>query len=152
VYERAREYRREVLTPAFFACLADGLGDQSEVLLLERQGNCLAFALLLTDGDLLAWTYCGLDYRANGECDLYFNLLYEIVFHGIRRGVRRIDLGITTLDAKKRVGAEVRPLHMYMRHRNPLLRPLAPSLFRLLTPGDASPLHRVFRTSEECGE
>lgn len=152
VYEHAREYRREILPPAFFARLADELGDEAEVLLLERHGNCLAFALLLGEGESMIWLYCGLDYRVNGECDLYFNLLYEIILHGIRRGFRRIDLGITTLDAKKRAGAEIRPLHMYMRHRNPLLRPLAPALFRLLTPGDTSPDHRVFRDGGGVGE
>jgi hypothetical protein len=54
-------------------------------------------------------------------------------------------MGITTLDAKKRVGASVRPLHMFMYHRNPLLRRVAPRLFSLLTPGDTTPDHRVFR-------
>lgn len=152
VYDHAREYRREVLPPAFFARLAAELGAESEVLLLERHGNCLAFALLLEDGGTLIWLYCGLDYEANGECDLYFNLLYEIILHGMRRGFRRIDLGITTLDAKKRAGAEVRPLHMYMRHRNPLLRSLAPALFRLLTPGDTSSAHQVFKDSGGSGE
>lgn len=144
VHDRAREYRREVLPPAFFACLARELAGEASVLLLERQGRPLAFALLLREGDRLLWPCCGLDYSAGGECEVYFNLLYEMIFHAMRLGVREIDMGITTLDAKKRTGAAVRPLHMYMRHRNPILRLLAPRLFRLLTPGDTSPEHRVF--------
>lgn len=145
VYDRAREYRREVLPPTFFTRMADEMGAFAEVLLLEREGRILAFALLLQEGDRLVWPYCGLDYSANEKYELYFNLLYEILFHGMRRQVREIDMGITTLDAKKRVGAVVSPLHMYMRHQNWWLRRLGPWLFRLLTPGDDTPAHRVFK-------
>lgn len=144
VYDRAREYRREILPPAFFVQLSEELGDASEVLLLEREGRILAFALLLQERERLVWPYCGLDYAVNQEYELYFNLLYEIVFHGMRRGVRDIDMGITTLDAKKRVGATVTPLYMYMRHQSRWMRRLGPWLFRLLTPGDDTPAHRVF--------
>ena len=145
VYDRAREYRREVLPPTFFSRMAEELGAVAEVLLLERQGRILAFALLFQEDDRLIWPYCGLDYSANEEYELYFNLLYEILFHGMRRGVREIDMGITTLDAKKRVGATVNPLHMYMRHQSWWMRRLGPWLFRLLTPGDNTPAHRVFK-------
>ncbi len=147
VFDRAREYRREILPPAFFARMSEELGSASEVLLLEREGRILAFALLLQEHERLVWPYCGLDYAMNQEYELYFNLLYEIVFHGLSRGVREIDLGITTLDAKKRVGATVTPLYMYMRHQSLCMRRLGPWLFRLLTPGDDTPEHRVFSDS-----
>jgi predicted N-acyltransferase len=144
-YERAREYRREVLPADFFRQISAELGEDSEVLLLEREGRCLAFALLLIDGPRLVWPYCGLDYGANEDYELYFNLLHEIVSRGILRHVQEIDMGITTLDAKKRLGATTQSLHMYMRHRQAWLRGLAPRLFRWLTPGDDTPDYRVFR-------
>jgi hypothetical protein len=146
-YGRAREYRREVLSPDFFRWISVELGGDSEALLLEQDGQRLAFALLLAEQNRLIWLCCGLDYSRNGQYELYFNLLHEIILRGISHGVREIDMGITTLDAKKRMGAATRPLHMYMRHRNLWLRVLAPRIFRWLAPSDQSPEHRVFKTA-----
>jgi predicted N-acyltransferase len=144
-YDRAKEYRRELLKPVFFERMSTELGEDSAVLLIERNDQPLAFALLLREGNRMIWPYCGLDYGENEQYELYFNLLYAIVRQAIEAGASEIDMGITTLDAKKRVGASVRPLHMFMYHRNPLLRRVAPRLFSLLTPGDTTPDHRVFR-------
>jgi predicted N-acyltransferase len=152
VYDRASECRREILHPVFFTRISEELGEDSAVLLLEQGDRPLAFGLLLREEKQLLWPYCGLDYAANEKYELYFNLLYEIVHHAIRSGIRDIDMGITTLDAKKRVGAEVQPLHMFMRHCNPLFRQIGPRLFRLLTPGDDTTDHRVFKSSSEPAE
>jgi predicted N-acyltransferase len=149
VYDRASEYRREILPPAFFTRISEELGEESSVLLLEKDERPLAFALLLREENQLLWPYCGLDYAVNEQYELYFNLLYEIVHHAIRLGVPEVDMGITTLDAKKRVGATVQPLHMYMRHCGLLFREIGPRLFRLLTPGDGTPDYRVFKNSSE---
>ena len=151
-YDRAREYRREVLGPEFFRRVSQELATDSTVLLLEKDGACLAFALLLAEGRRLVWPCCGLDYARNRRYELYFNLLHEIILHACRLGAAEVEMGVTTLDAKKRVGARARPLHMYMRHGNPCLRGFAPWLFRQLAPADRAPDHRVFRPGSREAE
>ena len=145
VYDRAAEYRRERLTEAFFRNMDQTLGPRSAVLLLKQGERPVAFALLLFEEQAVLWLFCGLDYSCNERYSLYFNLLSEIVRLGLARDARAVDLGITTLTAKKAMGGRVVPLHIYMKHTQPVWNWLAPRLFRMMTPEDATPGRRVFK-------
>ena len=72
--------------------------------------------------------------------------MYQIIDFAIQKRFLDVNLGITTIIPKLDVGAVVLPLHMYMKHMNPVLNRIVPSLFRAITPqGDIA--HRsVFKT------
>ncbi|HZE05569.1 MAG TPA: GNAT family N-acetyltransferase, partial [Solirubrobacteraceae bacterium] len=119
IYDRAREIRREVLTPDFFRAASQL--EETHVLLMRRDDATIAsFALLIDDGPWLAFVQCGFESRAGRDEGAYFRLLYEIIRFAIERGYEQVDLGITTLTPKLDVGAVPVPLIAWLRHRNPI--------------------------------
>ncbi len=144
VYEKASEYKRERLTSAFFRNIDKCLGERSSLIMAEKEGIPMGFTLLLFDDDTLIPLFSGLDYRYNDENCIYFNLLYKSIDIAINRGMKDIDLGITTLVPKKEMGGEVVTLNMYMKHFNPLLNRVVPRAFGMMTPADGTRAVRVF--------
>lgn len=129
IFDRAREVKREVFTPAYFR--AASAVDETSVLLLRRtDGTIASFALLLADGPWLAFLHCGFESRAAHDEGAYFRLLYEIIRFAIERGYEQVDLGITTLTPKLDVGAVPVSLIAWIRHRNPLIQRLILTLAR----------------------
>lgn len=143
IYQRAREVRREILTPAFFRSLS-ALPEASVLLARRPDGTIAAFALLLDDDRWLSFVQCGFEEEARRE-GAYFRLLYEIVRLGIESGFEQVDLGITTLAPKLDVGAVPVPLWAWLKHRNPVVQRIIQAAARgPLSPPDVS-TRRVFK-------
>ncbi|HET8527540.1 MAG TPA: GNAT family N-acetyltransferase [Gaiellaceae bacterium] len=120
VFDRATEYRRELLPPAYFAAAA--ADDATRVLLLRRDDASIAsFAVLYDDAPVLHFFSCGFEAAAGQEEGAYFRLLYEIVRVGIEEGYEEINLGMTTAEPKYDVGGRPLPVASWMRHRSRLL-------------------------------
>lgn len=145
VYDLATEYKREVLLQDFFRQVDAHLGERSAVLLAEVGGKTAGFMLLFYDDETLIPIFCGLDYEQNKDGCVYLNLFYHVVKVAIEAGVKDIDMGITTLVPKLEVGAEVVPLHMYMKHLSPALHCVVPNLFENMTPQPRIRSRNVFR-------
>ncbi len=145
VYERADEYRREVLPEAFFRGIARL--PAAGVLVLRRPDRSIAaFALLLDDRPWLRFLYSGCEAEAARREGAYFRLLYEIVRTGIEGGYRRVELGITTAEPKLDLGARPVPLEAWIRHRSPFSQALIGRALRsVLAPRPVAP-RRAFRT------
>ena len=114
----AQEYSREQLDAAFFRCCASGLTDNSEVLLLRRQGKLIAFMLnLFGEGDyiVLDWgvDYDFADYR---DANLYRAATILSLERAIALGKKRLELGITNYTPKMTLGATIEPLVYFIRH------------------------------------
>jgi hypothetical protein len=121
IFDRAREIKREVLTPAYFRAASE-LESFSVLALRRGDGSIAAFALLLDDHPWLSFVQCGFDADEARRDGVYFRLLYEIIRVGIEGGFEQLDLGVTTLEPKLDVGAVPVPLFAWLRHRNPLLQ------------------------------
>jgi len=145
-YDHAREYRREVLLPDYFENVERFMDGRSSVLLARVEGRPAGFLLLLMDDDVLTTLFAGLDYGCSRESGVYFNLFYEAVRLAIVRGVREIDFGITCLAPKLDLGAVVVPLHMYMKHRNPLGNQIIPRVFERMSPQIPFSSRHVFKS------
>jgi predicted N-acyltransferase len=145
IYERAREVKREILTPDFFRLVSEV--EEVTVLLTRRPDDSIAsFALLVADEPWLSFAQCGFETDAGRGEGAYFRLLYEIVRHAIDNGYEQVDLGITTLAPKLDVGGVPVPVFAWLRHGNRLaqrvIRGLADS--PLMRPTELEPRH-VFK-------
>lgn len=120
VFDRATEYRRELLPPAYFEAASED--DAARVLLLRRpDGSVASFGVLYDDPPVLHFLSCGFEEQAGQEEGAYFRLLYEIVRVGIEGGYERVNLGMTTAEPKFDVGGRPVPVASWMRHRSRLL-------------------------------
>lgn len=143
IYDNATEYKREILTPAFYTNINDALPN-SKMLVFRKEGKLLAHCLLLIEGDVLRWMYVGKDGKES--MDLYPFMLYEIVRVAIEAQVKSIKLGITTYIAKTDIGADLVPLYMYMKHKTVFFPRLSPWLFSKMTRLPALAPKNVFKS------
>jgi hypothetical protein len=150
IYVRAREVRREILTPAFFRGVSRL--EEAVVLLTRRPDDSIAsFALLIDDRPWLSFIQCGFEAGAREE-GAYFRLLLEIVRLGIEGGYEQVDLGITTLQPKLDVGAVPVPLWAWLRHRHASVQAVMAQIAdRFLEPRAAAP-RRVFKDPPASAE
>jgi len=144
-FDKATEYKREVLTPAYFRELDRRLGDDCFLIVATLGQEPVGFCLMLHDGPLLSWVFSGLDYSKSRKSFAYFNMIYAVVDFGIQHAYREIDLGITTLIPKLDVGGEVTTQYMYMRHIGSPIGRLTPRLFDLMTPQPKVRKRNVFK-------
>jgi hypothetical protein len=129
VHEHAKEYQREVLTPAFYRHFAQ-MGDAAQVILFYRDDVLVAHALLLQDGELLRWLYVGRSEASNDG--LYLYIAYAVVAEALAMGVRQLEMGLTTYDIKLDLGATITPIKMALRARWGWMNPFVGLGYRVL--------------------
>ena len=103
VMDRA-PYQLERLPPAFFGRLEAAAGLRCRTLLLEREGDLLAAAVLLRAPRSLVFLLAGIDYTRARAHRVYPNLVVEVVAEAIRDGAARVELGQTSYLLKGRLG------------------------------------------------
>lgn len=144
-YERAKEYKREILTEDFFRRISLYLKGKSRVILLKIEEKIAGFMLVLIDDNTLRSMYVGIDYRHNKECAIYFNCLYTAIKLALDESKRNIDMGITTISPKLELGARIEPLFMYMKHRNFFLNLIVTTIFKITMPKETHKSKNVFK-------
>ncbi len=145
VFDRAVEYKREVLGSAFFRSIEHHLPDETAVLVARQHGAIIGFMFELFDEDTLTPLFCGLDYSVSRDTSVYFNLFYRSIELAISRGMKSIDFGITTLEPKVEFGAEVTSQYMYMKHTTDVWKGIVPRIFDAMTPQPDFRSRNVFR-------
>ncbi|MGH9867333.1 MAG: GNAT family N-acetyltransferase [Candidatus Polarisedimenticolia bacterium] len=141
LYEQVMDrapFQLERLNLAFFQHLAADLGDETSVILIEREGALLAAAVLLHAPGALTFLLAGIDYAHHRQSQAYLTLVAEIVAEAIRRGATRLELGQTTYDLKQRLGAELSARWLYIKCPNAALhsslRVASGALFPTISP------------------
>ncbi len=144
---RTRGFKRERLTPAYYAGMG-ALAPRARVLLaVEHAGRHIAHGLVLFDRRHAVATFFG---REPGPaCGEWFMLMDAAVRVAIERGAESIELGLGSYDGKALFGAEVVPQYVYTRCTIPLLNALIrllPDFMRRSGP----PARRLFRDGQDA--
>ncbi len=143
VHEHAKEFQREVLTPALYAGLAEELSGDAMVLLFHRGEQLVGHALLLRDGDMLRWLYVGREVSAHDS--LYLYVAFSVVQTAIELGARRLEMGLTTYDIKLDLGAEAVPVRVALRAAWGLINPFVGLGYQLLNKVPSPGARQVFK-------
>lgn len=130
VHEHANEFQREVLTSEFYREFFLELGNKSKALLIYRDGELVAHALLLMDGDLLRWLYFGRNDPVNDG--LYLYVAYHVIESGIILGAKRIEMGLTTYPIKLDLGARMVNSRLALKTPVFFVQPLVGWLYGLM--------------------
>jgi predicted N-acyltransferase len=146
VHTHAKEFQREVLTPAFYRELSQQMGPLSKVLLFYRGSELLGHALLLQDGELMRWLYVGRETPDNDG--LYLYIAATVVETAIELGAKRVEMGLTTYSIKQDLGAEVVPIGMALRATRAWLNPFVGWGYGLLNSVPKPEPRNVFKQAE----
>jgi len=131
VLQRARS-RMESLPAEFFRQIAWQFGAQARFLFVYQGERIVGFLCCLAGGDEYHVLFTGIDYAANKNSDLYFNIMFEGMDDGLRQGATRIFVGASSDGFKMRSGCVQTRRHMFIKARGllqPLLRMFADVVF-----------------------
>lgn len=143
VHENAA-VRPVTLAPAYWPALARAAGERVRFLGLWRGEQLLGFVVTLRDDDATAIAYhIGFDRQVAQELPLYLRLLHGSIADAIVMGCRKVSFGRTALEPKAMLGAKPQPLHVWVRHRQPVLNKLLRGLLGRVH-HDEAPVRNAF--------
>jgi predicted N-acyltransferase len=144
VIDRA-EHKLERLNLAFFEQLAAAPELRPRAIYAERDGELLAYAIMLQGATTSTFLIVGIDYKHNRDNLAYINIVNAVVAAAIDSGATSLEMGQTSYELKGRLGASVVPRYIYLKHRSKLVH----SIFRVgagaLFPAHTLRERRVFR-------
>jgi len=136
----------EILPVEFFHELVRQLPGLVSLTTISSGQRIVAFNWGLIDGRVHHYLFCGIDYAAARDGDLYFNLMYHQLDEALRCNPARIELGQTADMFKARLGSRPNPRFLFVRPCGALARTALRHGFGLLFPErPAIPTHSVFR-------
>jgi predicted N-acyltransferase len=148
VFEKA-EHKLERLPRKFFIKLAQQFPGDISLTALYYQEQIVAFGWALSTGQTYHLLYCGLDYAVNEQFDLYFNVMYAELDHGLREGVTDIKLGQTADTFKVQLGCKQQPLYFYIKGAGFLWDVCIKAVFSVLFPRrPLPPTYKVFKDKQ----
>jgi predicted N-acyltransferase len=100
----------------FFRELARQLTDHCDYVFLTQRDQIRAFGVCLHSGECYDPLFLGIDYERNQQHELYFNLLYGLVFAALRRHASHIRFGATADQVKReRLGCHQTPRYFLIK-------------------------------------
>ena len=134
-----------ILKDNYFFHLKDQLGDKMKVTGYFLEGKMVGFYTSIQTHDALDAHFLGYDKEYNGSCQLYLNMLYDLVEEGIELGVSHVDMSRTALEIKSSVGAVPTDLHLYLKLSSKALSKYTPKLLDFLTPKEGWKARNPFK-------
>jgi predicted N-acyltransferase len=142
-------HQLESLPVEFFHELVRQFPGQVGLTVATIQNHVVAFNWSLHTASAYYLLFCGIDYQANTEADLYFNLMYAELAQALRVGATDIQVGQTADVFKARIGCEPRPRYICVKSRYRigtwLIKVCGDFLFPSLPP---TPKYDIYRTPQ----
>jgi NADH:ubiquinone oxidoreductase subunit K len=91
------------------------------------------YTLILNNNDLETY-FLGYDETHQYPNQLYLNMLYDMVKFGIENKFSSVVYARTAMEIKSSIGAEAKPMLVYLKHTNPLLNAILKQIFKLMNP------------------
>lgn len=113
-YQKA-ELKFEKLTPEYFS----GTSKISKYLLFFYDDELIGFTQLIGKNGYLVNRYIGLDYDKSTSHNLYFVMFIRAVEMAVREGYTALEMGATSYEFKRILGARQVPTWNYYRHTKP---------------------------------
>ena len=123
-----------VLPSDHFVRYKDKLGDNFKVFGYYEDGKLIGFYTLILNGDILETYFLGYNSECLKERQLYLNMLYGMLEYAIDNKFQKVVYARTALEIKSSVGAEAKPMFMYIFHTNRLWNIALKPIFNWLNP------------------
>ncbi|KHC34525.1 hypothetical protein MGQ_03619, partial [Candida albicans P76067] len=94
------------------------------LLFLKVDNQIIASCVIFRLGDTMTSDIQGLDHAISKKYKAYFVMMQEVIKIGLREGVKFIDFGPTTEEAKVTIGCNVVPLCGSIYPKNKFLGPI----------------------------
>jgi predicted N-acyltransferase len=116
VFERAK-LRFEKLTKEYLCRLGQEMPDKTRFFIWRLNGKPVAFAVTMVNGDTLYDLYLGMEYPLALDLHLYYFTFRDVLNWMMQQGLKRYCSTPLGYDPKLRLGCDLMPLDLYVRHR-----------------------------------
>lgn len=123
-----------LLHPDYFENLKKILGDQMTFSTYWKYNKLIGFSSTIEEQNSLHAHFLGYDKNINKYCQLYLNMLYDLVAQAIAKNKSYIDFSRTAIEIKSTVGAKDVPLYLYIKHVNPIWNKMVSPILGLVKP------------------
>lgn len=123
VSERATEYTTALLPRDFFEILNNTMHENMMIIKLCKEEKVIGFVLIFEDSNIITPYLMGINYSYK-DCNVWHNLALESISYAINQNKRILDLGLTSFEIKKRLGASKVRINMFVRFKNVVLNKL----------------------------
>jgi hypothetical protein len=110
-----------ILPKNYFYSLQKQLGDNMKLVAYFEEGKMVGYYTNIFNAGELDAHFLGYDPTCNKKCQLYLNMLYDLVDDAIQLKAHNLILSRTALEIKSSIGAEAQDMFLYMRTINPIL-------------------------------
>ena len=110
-----------LLPKNYFYSLQKQLRDNMKLVAYFEEGKMVGYYTNIFNAGELDAHFLGYDPICNKNCQLYLNMLYDLVDDAIQLKVHNLILSRTAKEIKSSIGAEAQDMFLYMRAINPIL-------------------------------
>ncbi|GAA4305872.1 GNAT family N-acetyltransferase [Aestuariibaculum suncheonense] len=136
------QFNTFILSEHHFYHLKLQLKDDFKVYGYYLNNELVGFYTLILNGNVLETYFLGYDKEHQYPNQLYLNMLYDMAQFGINHQFKTIVYARTAMEIKSSVGAEAKPMVMYLKHTNSILNAVLKQIFGLMNPRqDWEPRH-----------
>jgi hypothetical protein len=133
VYERSK-LKFEKLTPSYFTEIGRRMPDKTLFFLWRLDGRIVAFNLCTIMGDSLCSDYVGFDYSLAFDLHLYHIVARDVTTWAISKKLKWCRSTSLNYEPKLRLGHELEPLDLYVKHTSPVVNFVLKRVLRFLEP------------------
>lgn len=139
------DFNAFVLHEKYFENLKATLGKNMTFTTYWRNNKMVAFFTSIKNFDILDAHFLGYDPAENVECQLYLNMLFDLINEGLEKKVARIDLSRTAVEIKSTVGAVPHDMYLYLKHTNTFLNKSVETVLSFVKPDADYVIRSPFR-------
>ena len=118
----------------YFIEMKKTFGECFKVLGYFEQNHLVGYCTTLHNHDELETGFLGFEDQYNASHQIYLNFLYDMIKVGIENRVKKVVFSRTALEIKSSVGAEPHQVFTYLKHHNPAINFLIPSIVARIAP------------------
>jgi len=139
------DFNAFVLHEFYFENLKATLGKNMTFTTYWRKNKMVAFFTSIKNYEILDAHFLGYDPSENVECQLYLNMLYDLIREGIEKKMTSIDMSRTAVEIKSTVGAVPHDMYLYLKHTNTVLNKSVAAILSFVKPDADFVIRNPFR-------
>lgn len=131
-----QDFNMITLHERYLPALRRHLGDRFRVFGYYVEDELIGYYTTILNGDELEAHFLGFEQHHNRECQVYLNMLFDLLRNGIEQRVHRVVYARTAMEIKSSVGASPIDMFCYIRANNRLTNKILPPILEYLRPPD----------------
>lgn len=131
-----QDFNMVTLNENYLPALRNWLGDRFRIHGYFIEGELIGYYTTIRNYEELEAHFLGFEAACNKTCQVYLNMLFDMLRAGIEQKAHRVVYARTAMEIKSSVGAEAYDMYCYIRASNRLTNKILPPLLEYLRPPD----------------